>query len=299
MLKRFLSIKRLMLGTYLALGAFLLAHTVNAFVADALRPPPMQFSAVAANIPSEPQPEAPRMLADAIVTRGLFPLPPGSDGSLASGQASKPPPPPLNVATKVALLGTVFGQQGGIMAVLEDVSTKKQSMYRMGEQISAVGVLSAIEKDRVLFRSGNQEEWLDSAVSTALKNSSPIPLPAASGSEAAPKPVARAAPARSTIDRRELETVLSDIPRLFLHAQPVPYFKDGKFSGLRLDVVNFYGFFGKLGLRSGDILRNINGVEINDPGSLITTLQQLKQERSVTLDIVRNDEPRTLAYDIR
>ncbi len=299
MMKRFLTTKRLMICTYLALGAFLLAHMVNAFVADALRLPPMQFSAVASNIPSEPQPEAPRMLAKAIVTRGLFPLPPGSDGSLGSGQASEPPAPPLNAAKKVVLLGTVFGKQGGIMAVLEDLSTKKQSLYRMGDEIPAVGALSAIEKDRVQFRSGNQEEWLDSAVFMALKSPSRIPLPAASGSEAAPQPVGRAAPTRSTVDRRELEAVLSDIPRLFLHAQAVPHFKDGKFNGLRLDVVNFYGFFGKLGLRSGDILRNINGVEINDPGFLVTALQQLKHERHFTLDLVRNDEPRTLAYDIR
>jgi general secretion pathway protein C len=298
-MKRFLTVKRGLIGVYLAVGAILLAHTVNAFVADALRPPPMEFSTVGSYTPSEPQPQAPRMLADAIVTRGLFPLPPGSDGSLASSQASAPPAPPLNVAKKVALLGTVFGKQGGIMAVLEDVSTKKQSLYRMDEQIPSVGTLSAIEKDRVLFRSGNQEEWLDSTVSTASKNSTQIPLPAASGSKVAPQPVAQAAPARSTIDRRELKAVLSDIPRLFLHAQPVPHFTDGKFSGLRLDVVNFYGFFGKLGLRSGDVLRNINGVEINDPGFLVTALKQMTNEQSVTLDIMRNNQPRTLVYDIR
>jgi general secretion pathway protein C len=299
-MKRVLTIKRVMIAAYLALGAFLLAHTVNAFVADALRPHPAQISVIASDIPSEPQPEAPLMLANAIVTRGLFALPPGSEGLLGPGQASKPPAPPLNVATKVALLGTVFGKEGGVIAVLEDLSTKKQSLYRMGEQIPAVGALSAIEKDRVLFRSGNQEEWLDSAVGTALKNSSRFPLPATSGSEGTPQPVARAAPARSTVvDRRELEEALANIPRLFVQAAPVPYLKDGKFSGVRLDVVNFYGFFGKIGLRSGDIIRNINGVEINDPGFLVTALQQLKNERSVTLDIVRNDQPRTLAYDIR
>ncbi len=35
MLKRFVTSKRVAIGAYLSLGAFLLAHTVNAFVADA------------------------------------------------------------------------------------------------------------------------------------------------------------------------------------------------------------------------------------------------------------------------
>ena len=46
MLKRFVTSKRVAIGAYLSLGAFLLAHTVNAFVADALRPPPIQISAL-------------------------------------------------------------------------------------------------------------------------------------------------------------------------------------------------------------------------------------------------------------
>ena len=164
MLMRFLTGKRVVVGAYLSLGAFLLAHTVNAFVADALRPPPFEISALASITPSEPEAESARALADAIVTSGLFPLPPGTGNPLASGQTAEPVAPPLEVAKKVALIGTVFGQQGGIMAILEDLPTKTQSLYRMGEQIPAVGALSAIEKDRVLFREGKQEEWLDLAL---------------------------------------------------------------------------------------------------------------------------------------
>ena len=175
-----------MIGAYLALGTFLLAHTVNAFVADALRPPPIQVSALASIIPSETQAESSRALADAIVASGLFPLPPGASGSLASGQAAEPVIAPLEVAKKVALIGTVFGPQGGTMAILEDLPTKKQSLYRMGDQIPAIGALSAIEKNRVLFREGKQEEWLPLALTQQVQSgapgaviSAPIPRPSA------------------------------------------------------------------------------------------------------------------------
>ena len=292
MLERFLTTKRVVIGAYLVLGAFLLAHTVNAFVADALRPPPIQASALASVAASEPQAESPRALADMIVASGLFPLPPGTGDSLASGQAAELVAPPLNVAKKVVLIGTVFGQEGGIMAILEDLSTKKQSLYRMGDQISAVGALSAIEKDRVLFREGKQEEWLDLALAQQMRSGAP----GAATSAPVPGP---SAPQRRILDRREIDSALADTTRLLTQAQAVPYLTDGKLDGFRLYSVMPLGFFDKIGLQTNDILQRINGVEIRDPGMLLSLFQQLRNERTIRVDVVRNAQRQTLAYEIR
>jgi general secretion pathway protein C len=118
----------------------------------------------------------------------------------------------------------------------------------------------------------------------------PVSMPAA-GKAAAHVPKA--------IDRRELSDALSDIPLLLLQAQPVPSFIDGRFNGLQLDAVRVSSFFNKIGLQSGDVLKRMNGVELRDPGMLITVLQQMKEERQVKLDILRNDTPSTLTYEIR
>lgn len=292
MLKKFLTIKRVIIGTYLALGAFLLAHTVNAFVADALRPPPSQISAVASIIPVEAEVEAPRTLADAIAARGLFPLPPSADDSSGSRQASEPPAPPLNVGKKIALLGTVFGPQGGIMAVFEDLSTKKQSMYRMGEQVPSVGSLSAIEKDRVLFRGGKQEEWLDLALNQQLRSGTPGAV--------SPIPVSQSpGPQRRIMDRREIDAALADTTRLLMQAQALPHLDKGKLDGFVLTSVMPSGFFEKIGLKTNDVLQRINGVELRDPGMLFSVFQQLRNERTVQVDLVRNAQRQTLAYEIR
>jgi general secretion pathway protein C len=298
MLTRFLTGKRVVIGAYLSLGAFLLAHTVNAFVADALQPPLIQVSAVNSITPSEPQAESFRALADVIVASGLFPLPPGAGDSSASAQAHESVAPPLEVAKKVALIGTVFGQQGGIMAILEDLPTKTQRLYRMGEQIPAVGALSAIEKNRVLFRVGTQEEWLNLALTQQLQSSAaqgvatsaPVPRPSV------PQP---SASQRRILDRREVDAALADTTRLITQAQAAPYLTDGKLDGFRLYSVMPLGFFDKIGLQNNDLLQRINGVEIRDPGMLLSLFQQLRNERNVRVDIVRNTQRQTLVYEIR
>jgi general secretion pathway protein C len=289
---RVLRIKHAVISVYLILGAFLLAHAVNAFVAEALRPPSLLPSALATITPPEPETESPRALADAIMARGLFPLPPDAGKSLASGQPTKPPIAPLDVAKKVALLGTVFGEQGGIMAVLEELSTKKQSMYRIGEQIPAAGTLSAIERDRVLFREGTQEEWLDLALNQQARSGSPV----AATSMKAPHP---SASQRRILDRREIDAALADPTRLLMQAQAVPYLTNGKLTGFVLSSVMPSGFFDKIGLQTNDILQRVNGVEIRDPGTLSSMFQQLRNERTVRVDLVRNSQPQTLNYEIR
>lgn len=294
-MKRFVTSKRVAIGVYLSLGAFLLAHTVNAFVADALLPPPVQIATFNSIAPSESHAESPQALVDAIVTSGLFPLPPRAGDSVGSGQAAEPVAPPLEVAKKVALIGTVFGQQGGIMAILEDLPTKKQTLYRMGEQIPAVGTLSAIEKNRVLFREGTQEEWLDLVLT-------PLPHPLLSGvpATATSAPVLRpSSPQRRILDRRDIDAALADTTRLLTQAQAVPYLTDGKLEGFRLYSVMPLGFFDKIGLQNNDLLQRINGVEIRDPGMLLSLFQQLRNERTVRVDIVRNTQRQILTYEIR
>lgn len=300
MLTKFLTGKRMVIGAYLAIGAFLLAHTVNAFVADALRPPPIEISSLDSLAPSEPQAASPRALADAIVTSGLFPLPPDMGHSLASGQAAEPAAPPLEVEKKVVLIGTVFGQQGGIMAILEDLSTKKQSLYRMDEQVPSVGALSAIEKNRVLFREGKQEEWLSLAL-TQLPHPLLSGVPATAASASVPRPSAPqpSVPQRRVLDRREIDAALGDMTRLLTQAQAVPYLTDGKLDGFRLYSVMPSGFFDKIGLQNNDLLQRINGVEIRDPGMLLSLFQQLRNERTVRVDLVRNAQRQILTYEIR
>lgn len=295
MLKRFVTSRRVAIGAYLSLGAFLLAHTVNAFVADALQPSSIHTSARDSISLSESRSTSPRALADAIVTSGLFPLPPGVGTALASGQAAEPVASPLEVAKKVALIGTVFGQQGGIMAILEDLPTKKQSLYRMGDQIPAVGALSAIEKNRVLFREGKQEEWLNLGL-THL----PHPLESGVPATATSAPVSHpSAPQRRTLDRRDIDAALADTTRLLTQAQAVPYLTDGKLDGFRLYSVMPLGFFDRIGLQNNDLLQRINGVEIRDPGMLLSLFQQLRNERTVRVDLVRNTQRQILTYEIR
>lgn len=300
---------------YVSAAMFIAAHIVNTFVANALldpqadlsgsmpsgsSPPTLQTAVSLADQSLSPASQQPsQQLARMIETSGIFLLPPAPAQRVGPGNRAAAPAPPLDAAKKINLIGIAAGDSSG-SAILEDATTKEQKIFRLYESVPNVGELAAIDKDRVLFRSGEQEEWLTSVAVKALADSPRFPLPDQSVPQITPpQSVPNPVRARNILDRRDLQEWLSDIQNTFRHAQAVAHFDNGRFTGMRLDAVNFYGFFGKIGLQSGDILKSINGLEIRDQASLATVLLQLKQEPRITLNFVRNGEPRTLTYLVR
>lgn len=282
--------RRVAIATYLSSGAFVVAHTTNAFVANALYATVESQSVGVASAPSIAAIDGPQEAAETILHSGLFLLP--QTVSNESAGRNGPPPVPLDAAKKATLLGTVHGREGGVMAVIEDIATKRQSLYRLGTQVPNIGALASIEKNRVLFRNGDQEEWLNLAITEHVPSGNPDQ----SGPHIGPQVDG---PLRRVVDRREIESALADPTRLLTHAQALPNLKNGKLDGFRLVTVVPSGFFDRIGLRSNDVLQRINGVELRDPGIALNLFQQLKHERTVRVDLVRDSRPQTLTYDIR
>ena len=158
-----------------------------------------------------------------------------------------------------------------------------------------------IEKDRVLFRLNDQEEWLNLAIETLHPgftsglDVSPDPSPVQSSPVKAVHPSTNR---RKKIDRQWLVDADNDGTHLFMHGQPRPFLVDGRVQGIQLDAVNFFGFYGKLGLLTGDVVKRINGLEVHDPTGLPSIVHLLKHERTFTLDILRNGTPLTMTYDV-
>ncbi|GIW56198.1 MAG: hypothetical protein KatS3mg082_2602 [Nitrospiraceae bacterium] len=281
---------------FLTLSAFFIAHTINAFIGHSLRVPftPQSLSSVAD--PAAPT-VPPAQLAAEIRASGIFPLPEEeSADAVLSGQPARVKPP-LDVAKKVKLLGTVMGDRGGISAVLEDLATKRQNLFRLHERIPNVGELAEIRKDAVVIREDGQEEVLPLALLDQGRTGTDAATSASratlAGRKHAPPPVSR------VLDRREVEQAMADVSKLLTQARAVPHFSNGTLDGFRIDFIAPASFYEKIGLSYGDVLQRVNGVEVRDPATMLRVFQQVKNERTVKVDVLRNNQPTTLTYEIR
>jgi general secretion pathway protein C len=279
-------------GLYLSIGAFLIAHTVNAFVAHELAAPPdISLRPLDADDSTSRQGASPAQLAELIKTRGLFPLPAQALSSSPTGTSAAPPKPPLGVAKKVRLLGIVRSDGGG-SAVIEDIASKRQALFHLHDAILDLGEIREIKREGVVIGEDDREELLQPAILASDQPASPSVETGGSSKPFAP-------PARRILDRREVTEAVSDPAKLMMQAHAVPFLTNGTLNGFRLDFVKQAGFFDKAGLQYGDVIKRVNGVEIRDPGLFLGVFQQVVNERTVTVDVVRAGQPTTLTYELR
>jgi type II secretory pathway component PulC len=55
----------------------------------------------------------------------------------------------------------------------------------------------------------------------------------------------------------------------------------------------------QIGLQEGDVLQTVNGLNIHTPQEALQAYQQLQTESTVRLNILRNNSPTTLTYELR
>jgi general secretion pathway protein C len=193
------------------------------------------------------------------------------------------------------LIGTVLGDERGVFAIVEELASKQQSLYHLHDSILDLGEVAEIRRNGIVVRQGNIEELLELAISEGQ-----AALTGAAG--AAPNPQAAAgptAPLRKVVDRREVEQAMNDLPKLLSQARAVPNTVNGAVNGFRLDYIAPSSFYEKIGVQTGDVLQRVNGVDIRDPSTMLSLLQQLKNEQTVKLDLVRNNQRSTITYELR
>ncbi len=100
------------------------------------------------------------------------------------------------------------------------------------------------------------------------------------------------------IDQGELDEALGNLDRLYTEIRIVPNFKGGRPAGMKVLAVKPGSLFSKLGLKRGDVLERINGLEL-DIRKGMELFAQLREQKSLQLDIVRRGKNETLEYEIK
>lgn len=164
--------------------------------------------------------------------------------------------------------------------------------------------LTHIAPDRIEFINSGRLEYAE--VGGEFGESIFGPPPSAGTIAAAPsKPAEDKGPlvklegaGKYTIDQNEIDNALANLDRLYTEIRAVPNFVDGKVSGMKILSVKSGSVFGKLGLKRGDILQRINGMEL-DVRRGFEIFNQLKDQKSLTVDLIRQGTPQTFEYEIR
>lgn len=184
----------------------------------------------------------------------------------------------------ITLTGVAVRPTGGCALVI--VQGQPESAFCTGEELTPGVRLDAVEADRiVILRNGAREavpmKDLDKAAGLiASPPSPPIVQPSASGGQ--------------LVDRRQLQQQLGR-PEFLSQALIVPN-PEGGFLVRQIQPGSLYE---KLGLRPGDVIKNVNGQALTSMDDVMRLYQQFGSAQRVLVEVQRQGHNETLYYDMR
>jgi general secretion pathway protein C len=125
-----------------------------------------------------------------------------------------------------------------------------------------------------------------------------------SGSGAAAAPIAGDYQVRALGENRwqlpaaEAERARAQIGELLKQARIEPNLVDGRTDGFAVRMVQPRSLLAQLGLQRGDVIRQVNGMELDSPEKALQIFQQLREARNINVNVVRNGAPVTLSIEV-
>lgn len=179
------------------------------------------------------------------------------------------------------------------------LKTKNEARAFMAEQdIEGMARVVRIERRKVVFRNlnNNRLEYIDipkdSAVTFGMKN----PLPSAGGD------VQKADDFNYTMRRADIAKYTSDLGSILQQARMVPNIvpgSGGQVDGFRFVAIQPNSIYEKLGFKTMDVIKKVNGEPVNSPTKAMELYNALKSGTRISLTIERNGRDQDFNYNIQ
>lgn len=254
-----------------------------------------------------PAPAAPAIAPPAdngrILERNLFhsrlaPLTrPAAVSSAGSAASSRPAAIAGEAPANLTLIGTVAGSTPALAVIARDGQI---GIYRPGETLPGAGRIEQIAPAQVLLRQADGS-LLRLAFSDAPAASRPARA-AVTGRIAPPLPqnyaIEAAGENRWRIAAGQARQLRDNIGQLLQQARLEALVVQGQTTGFVIRHIQAGTLLEQMGLKRGDVLRQVNGIPLDSPEKGLQIFQQLREAKSLRLALERQSQPLTFAYDI-
>jgi general secretion pathway protein C len=204
------------------------------------------------------------------------------------GEAGAEAPPPQETVAELeetrlnlSLKGTIAANDAArSIAIIAD-TRNEEKIYSIEDAVVPGTTLHAVYTDRVVLNRSGVLEVLRL----------PQDFPASSA------PVRRSTPAvsRTTEANPTIQEVVSaNATKLADVIRPTPYFVAGQQQGYRVYPGRDRRQFAALGLRPGDLIKEIDGAALTDPQQAMQIFQNLGTADQVSVTVERNGQPEVL-----
>ena len=194
----------------------------------------------------------------------------------------------------LVLMGTIAGSPLFSRAIIKDIESKIPQLYKIGGTVAGARIKS-IEKDNVILVHNGQNKILrlhvgrdhtESRTGASLAKSSEL------GNAAEPiLPLGESA--------SKIPATLGHLENILDKAIIEPHAVNGQTEGLRVTGLENVPFVKEIGLKNGDIIRQVNGHHLTDKRKAYQIFQKARTQPTLSVELLRQGKTEELSFNLR
>jgi general secretion pathway protein C len=198
------------------------------------------------------------------------------------------------------LLGTVASQDPKeAWAAVEDTQRRKHLIVRPQDRLVDQATVVRIERRRIVLENrGKREELVldEDEVGTPVR---PVSTAAAQRSEIGDlrERVQRLGDGSFQVQRDDVQEAMRNPAELFTQARMIPKYEGQDMVGVQINGIQPGSLWEQIGIRDGDVVTSVNGIEVARPQDSNALIQQLTQSNEFQVEVMGSDgQTRSLNY---
>ena len=281
------------------IGAYLCARIVNTLTAAAIAPKPALLQQSIGATPAT-TPVAARFELNANRLSRVFdvPLPPPPEATAAPTTPQKADwqANPTKSSLHAVLIGTAVTVPSRYsLCQIINPDLNETQVYGIGDKYQGARIY-AVERERVLIDNNGTNEYIDnSAAAPPNLGVTTMPQPLGQPTDAGVKQLSEN---QYVVAKTEINNALTNLSDLATKARIVPSFKNGVANGFKLFSIVPDSLYAKIGIQNGDVIRRINGYEMNSPDKALEIYQKLRDANRIEVEIERRGDTLRKSYSI-
>jgi general secretion pathway protein C len=202
----------------------------------------------------------------------------------------------LRTALRIRLLGTLLSVDSAwSIASLLDLTRQKTRTVMVGDAVEDSRVLEIL-RDRVVITRHGRREVIDLAPGEGVLGP---PGDWMTDSARMGGGIRAVDESHYEVPRTQLEAALNHLEDLARDVHIVPASGDGQPRGFKVFAIRPGSLFAQIGLRDGDVLRRINGFELNTVENAFEAYTRLRSANRIDVDLERNGSSIRKSYSVR
>lgn len=293
-------------GAFVLAGAFFMAKLINALAYHSLRElPSLENVSVQKSHDNGPGRPTPHDEAHTIVERNLMQarredLVPADGPNKPKADVTQMKPCSL-AANLVSIISA--NEPAWSFVIFKDAKSQDTNMYAPvsgRNQIPGDITLVSVGPNEARFiKDDHTEVCVLGDDSKQPGTPAPVIAAAEDGEGGGGAGVKKVSDTEYQVEQGEIDHVLQNLNEVATQARIVPNFVGGQSNGFKLFSIQPGSIFQKIGMTNGDVIKKINGYEMNSPDKALEVYQKLRDSKSIVIQMDRHGSDKTVTYQIR